>query len=604
MQLGLGLHLGSRSAGGSAHIATSLQPIEKGNTQLGVATSAAGTAAQYTVHTVKGGGTGMVLTFAAAEWSSPNKGELGLGNDLTVRAAIEYPLGSGTFTNVLFSGAVTGTVTNASYLDSDAFSHTWADGDEFGLWVHAAGAKVPIRNTASNNGVELYTDEGCITGAAVSTTPSNAIVDNGNRSTRLCACVGIFAQRPVTDTTIAVMGDSLQAGTNSGAPTNFATSDRLHGDMTRSFGQYYACVNIGIGADTMTAALYSVRTIWRLLQSRATCVVNAYGTNDFGIRGFAPAELLAHRQRFLPLFKNRKYIDATLTPRATSSSDNYVTEASQVTPSYSTDIDTFNTTIRAQSHFLERRTPVQGVTASKWIVDGTAFYATVDGTHMSLAGQNLIVAQAAAFKTAFDAAAVSTATQPSTDLSGSLTFSGGKLTAGTGTIAGTACVAFGATMEFFATVGASVITDAFDIRAGAAGRIRVNSSGQLVYCQSTSGTTFTGTTDISSTGERHISVVEKQDGTGANVYLDGVLEIAASFTPTGTNTISSTSIKATSGTGNAVREVGIWKGELRTGAFTPPSPGWISTPASEANLIAYWPLATNGTGQLGGYLPQ
>ena len=183
MQLGVWLGIGSRSAGGSAPVATSLQPIEKGKTQLGVATSAAGTAAQYTVHTVKGGGTAMVLTFAAINLNGPVKGEVGLGNAMTVRAAIEYPLGSGTFTNVLFGGSVTGTVADLGYLDSDAFSRTWADGDQFGLWVHATGANLPIRNTASNSGVELYTDEGCITGAAVSTTPTNAISDNGNRST-------------------------------------------------------------------------------------------------------------------------------------------------------------------------------------------------------------------------------------------------------------------------------------------------------------------------------------------------------------------------------------------------------------------------------------
>lgn len=596
--LGSGLSL-TAGVGGVSGPATSLQPIEKGNTGLGDVTIASGQAAQYTVHTVRGSGSGnLVVTLAAVTWNTL-RGEIPLGNDMPYRVQIESPLGSGTFSTV-----VTGTVTNGSYADVDTGFAAPADGVGFGLFVWVSGAALPTRGTGGANNVELYTDEGCIVGASVSTTPSNAIADSFTRRRRLCACVGIFAQRLASATSVAVVGDSQQAFVTSSAAANSATSDHVRGDLTRTISQDYACINLGIGGDQPSTALYTSRPIWRMLFRRATFVANAYGINEFNNRSLTGAQALAFRSAFLPLFNGKRYADSKITPRVTATTDSYATEANQTVASYSADIDTFNTAIGAQANFIDRRTPLQGVNAQKWIVDGSAFYSTVDGLHMSLAGVGLVMATRTAIKAQIDAVTTPAAyAQPSNalTLTATPTFSGGKFTKGTATLQGSVASALPATSEFFLTVTTATAgsNSNFNFAIGSAGNVYVNTSGILVY-RNAAGSTQAGTTAINDSVERHVECVT--NATGTKVYLNGVLEITLAWTPTNVQLDKSLGINILSTNVGGVRYVASFVGERHTAGFTPPAAGYLNA-AADATCVGAWPLTADGSGTIGGWMP-
>jgi hypothetical protein len=577
--------------GGGASVATSLQPMGIGNAGLGDTTNASGQAAQYTVHTARGASTGLVLTFAAVTYSGI-AGELPLGNDLTVHAAIEYPLASGTFTNVTFSSSTTGTVTNGSYLDSDPFTRTWADGDQFGLWVWASGALIPTRGTGGANNVELYTDEACQVGASVSTTPTNAPTDSLTRRRRLCACVGIFGQKVTTATTVAILGDSHQAYTSANMVANSATSDHVRGDMTRTISQDYACINLGLGGHQVSADNLAPNTIYTMLAKRATVIVDAFGINEFNNKALTGAQALAYRDRWLPRWNGKRYISATLMPQTTST-DSFITEANQTVKSYDTDLDTYNTPIRALPQFIERRVPVKGVAANKWKVDGaTTFLETVDGLHPSLAGVSDIMATRTTIKSAIDAATSAlAATQPSVTLSGG-TFSGGYLNTGTATLGGIVPLCFPTTFEF--RFVATAITS-FSVQAGPNAKITLNST--FLRLTDGRGTTTNGTTNVLDGVEHHVRVV--CTASSITVSLGGVVEITVSFVPTSAQSKNQLSLTASAGN-NKMRQLAIWNTALAT-TFTPPAAGSIV--GNEVGLVSYWPLATDGTGLMGPGLP-
>lgn len=584
-------------SGGAPIVATTLQPIEKGNTGLATSTVTTGQAAQYTAHTVRGSSSGnIIVTLAAVTWDTL-LGEIPLGNDVSYRVQIETTKGSGTF-----STAVTGTVTNGQYLDVDTGVPVPADGTDWGLFVWASAGVLPLRSSGSASNCELYTDEGCIIAASVSTTPTNAVADNFTRRRRLALVAGIFAQRAPADKTVAVVGDSIQAYQTSTLAANSATSDHVRGDLTRSLSQYYACINLGIGGDQPSTALFASRPIWRMLWGRANYIANAYGINEFNNRNMSAASALAYRSNFIRLFNGKKYVDGTLTPRVTATTDSYATEANQTAATYSAAIDTVNTAIRAQSNFIERRTPVQGANIDVWIVNGTANYSTLDGLHPSLTGLALIIANAATIKGNVDSSATAAFAQadPTLNLTATPTFSGGKFTRGTATGTGFSSGAIPASAEAFFTVTSAAVNGfgAFDWQLGAAGTVYVNSSGILVY-RSGAGTSQAGTTILTGTGEHHVEV--NTDKTGTKVYLDGVLEITLAWTPNAVQANYGTLIHIPNG-GGSIRQVASFVGLRHSANFTPPSPGYLN-PATDPTCCAYWPLATDGTGQVGGYLP-
>jgi hypothetical protein len=577
--------------------ATSLQPIERGNAGLATATVTSSQAAQYTVHTVRGSATGdLIVTLAAVTWDTL-LGELPIGNDISFRVQVETPKGSGTF-----STAVTGTVPNGQSLDVDTGVPVPADGSDFGLFVWASAAVLPTRGTGGAINTELYTDEGCIVSTTVSTTPTNAIADSFSRRRRLALVAGIFAQRATTDKTVAVVGDSIQAYETATLAANSATSDHVRGDLTRTISQSYATINLGIGGDQPSTALFASRPIWRMLWGRATYVANAYGINEFNNRNLSAAAALAYRANFVRLFNGKHYIDGTLTPRVTATTDAYATEANQTAATYSAATDTYNTAIRAQANFIERRTPIQGINPDVWPVNGTANYSTLDGLHPSLTGLGLIMETQTAIKAALDAAPVAAFVQadPTLTLAATPAFAGGKFTRGTAIGNGFVASAAPASSEAFFTVTSTAANGfgIFDWQLGSAGAVAVNSSGNLVF-KAGNGSNLAGTTVLTGTGERHVEV--DTSSTGTKVYLDGVLEITLAWTPNATQTNTNLAVHIPNG-GGAIRQIASFAALRHSANFTPPAPGYL-VPASDPTCVAYWPLATDGSGQVGGYLP-
>jgi len=575
--------------------ATTLKPMETGNTRItgGVIN---GTGNQYTIHHVRGAATDMQLVLTGYLFSV-GTGTAANSADYTARVAVEIPAGSGNWTSLTKSGNVAITVTAGTFVLTDPLSHTWADGDSFGLWVYATGTTVPLFSSGSGQAnTALYTDENC-SFTSVTTTPRSAITDDFTRRRRIAAVVGILGQKTADTTTCAIVGDSNHAVGTANLPANFTTSDHVVGPITRTVSQDYACINLGLGGNQASSFIYTSGGLaaYKQLANYADVIIDCLGTNESNNRGLTAALHLLYQQRWMPLWNGKRYIKATIPPRSTGT---FATEAGQ-TAADATNIATMNTSIRGglgvSAGVIELRNVVQGTDTNKWAANYS-----LDGLHYSNTGVTAIMATRAAMKAAIDAqTALLSATQPSIQpTNNSATFSGGQMV--TGSISGSGLLTFAGNsyIEFRCTIP---VGGNFFHALGLYGNFFT--SGAFIVHQNNngSGTQTTGTHDFRDGVERHYRVTRDNNGV-MRLYVDGVLEITG---PTTGNflTIVDTFQLYSSLTGRSVRQLAAFRG-LTVGNFTPPAPGYITDPANHPNLVAYWPLETDTTGYFGPVLPQ
>lgn len=311
--------------------------------------------------------------------------ETNVGNGANVTASIEYP--SGTFTQVTFSGSVTGSITNGGILTSDSIGVSIPAATKF--WVRtcftpSGGTNIPIA-TIPNNANILATEDGnnntgdlTMSGTFSTSTTPNTI--------RPAAIIGDVAAEDAKGFVLA--GDSICWG--AGDVTN-VDSKGGSGYLARSViskGAYTKICRGNQGVNDALSNTTKLQAFIAALGNSVTDVINQYGVNDLRVRGDL-AELQADTITYLGLYTGRKY-QATITPR-TSSTDSYVTTENQTqreAPWDLNDLNDFNDWVRAGSSgadfVIEAADSVMSARNSGlWRANNPGL--TTDGTHPTTA---------------------------------------------------------------------------------------------------------------------------------------------------------------------------------------------------------------------------
>jgi len=315
--------------------------------------------------------------------------EIGSGSAATVTASIEYPIG--TMTRVLFSGNVTGTVTDNSYLVSDSVSVTIPNGALFavrmywtsttGVFYVTNGSMAAIGNTGLEMGVSGITDKtmsGNVTGSS-NNFPPVAIIGTTTKPSWI------------------IVGDSITFG--QGDATLDSTGDQ--GIAARSIGPYYAYTNLSRSGDQADKFVASHTNAVALFQyaSHLGCF---YGSNDLYTLGATAAATLTDMQAIwgymTALGAEKKAYQTTITPRTTST-DSWATTGNQTHTSGTVEArrTSLNNTLRGIPTGLTDCFDVaDAIETSRdsgiWRVTGSANGYTADGVHPNTPGSLLVSA--------------------------------------------------------------------------------------------------------------------------------------------------------------------------------------------------------------------
>jgi hypothetical protein len=318
---------------------------------------------------------------------------------IQIACALEYPFNSGTRYSFLFSG-----IRNPSTTAAAAQGYLLSDWLELGLSIPANTAFGSFTFQAVPSGATPYASvftggSSYNEGVAYSATPqditvSGAVTNNFNfgLGPMLILTEGVLPS-------LAIWGDSI--------PTGFNDLAQGDGDGTRGWASRYA-QRLGIGYSKFTVPAESMvhanLTNWKrrlplFALANATHVLSTYGTNDInfglitslsGLQSAKAAELALYQQ-YRP---GIAVFGATLVPR-TSSSDAWVTTGNQTAQANFSPLgnglrEQFNDWLRTRpsglSGILELNTVAESaLNSGTWAVNGTANYATTDGTHPTYA---------------------------------------------------------------------------------------------------------------------------------------------------------------------------------------------------------------------------
>lgn len=319
--------------------------------------------------------------------------ERGPQADTTIHLSVEYP--AGVFTRVEWNGNEYGLIPDKGHLASDFIHLQIPDGADFWLWVWLSN---PIGGCFLFNKQCADTGDGLGDFYASGTTVTDSSDGTPFVSTSTTSIVlpsAIIAY--TTKASVLIVGDSRSVGGNiSPNDTPDMATDGLTGTVERAIGDDLPYINIGVRGDTAMA--FRATNKWRLdLAKYTTSVIYGYGINDISA-GRSSALLANDRNGFLKAVPAGKPVYLlTITP-LTTSSDNWATTENQSIPSAGKEIvrETENTARRAVPAGFSGCFDVAGVletaiTGGKgWVVDGTARYATGDGTHETKVGNVLV----------------------------------------------------------------------------------------------------------------------------------------------------------------------------------------------------------------------
>ena len=292
---------------------------------------------------------------------------------LTISASIEYP--AGTFTQIKFGGAVSGSAPAGTTLFSDFINLNIPNGAQF--WVRYfmstsatlcyAGAGVP----------NVTLGEACSQGGT-NQTMGGIVPNNANL---LLPFLGIFG--PTKKRSIVIIGDSRQAGFDD----NFLAANGAYGEMPTGLNQY-GWINLGISGAQGSQYLSSAGPLRAQIIGFCTDLVNAYGVNDIFIGGASNAALKATQTSIATLYPTKRSFLTTIDPE-TNSTDNWATLVNQTVHAQEAVRVAYNTDVRAGTvpgyigSFDCAAVSESSLNSGKWKVDGTANKYTLDGVHQS-----------------------------------------------------------------------------------------------------------------------------------------------------------------------------------------------------------------------------
>ena len=319
-----------------------------------------------TIHYARDNITSLAVIFS--NWYVPsNSAELGTGASTTVTASIEYPVG--TFTQVKFSGATSGTIPNLSNLQSDFATVTIPRGAAFYVRMWTSNS-VGIIFNASVQELDISNGEGFTFGV---TTPDltlgGALPGTSTANTVGPTAIIAYTNRP----SVFLAGDSRVACT---ADAFSDTSDDC-GSFGRGVGPFYAYINGGVSgarvATDITGSNYANRLALSKFSSTIICDL---GVNDLSASASA-ATIWANLQTFYGFFSGKPIIQSTIWPEVTST-DNFTSVANQTTTSTSVNTQriALNGIIRASPSplvgFIDDTTAIEtGLNSGLWNVTGS-----------------------------------------------------------------------------------------------------------------------------------------------------------------------------------------------------------------------------------------
>lgn len=135
----------------------------------------------------------------------------------------------------------------------------------------------------------------------------------------------------------------------------------------------------------------ALATGWTPYLKYARVMVDEMGTNNLN----AMLDFFTYWNIARSTYAYDKIVRSGLTP-VTTSSDSFVTEANQtISRAYPHALDTMMVELEKYGVVDKNHVPMaaRGVNTGKWIVNGGTFYATADGTHPSVAADNLMATE-------------------------------------------------------------------------------------------------------------------------------------------------------------------------------------------------------------------
>lgn len=458
--------------------------------------------------------------------------------------------------------------------------YTWTN------WINGAPTYGDTTINAANNTDEFY-DAYVGTGTQVPPFGSDS-------NLRRTAAGPVALIGPRGGKVIALLGDSRTQGAH-----DLADNSTDRGNLARSVGPLHAYLNLAIGGDDQASFLFSHSFRAALAKTYCTHVIDEYGVNMIFNRNFTATNTYAYKQRMQYLF-NKPYLSTSLEPN-TSSTDLWATTANQT--NLHPEIANYNTIIRALPNFVEISTPVSdGTTPTKWAVNGTANFVTIDGLHEN---QNGYIAVASAVSPTIDASITASInpgttqpalnmalTSPTYDTNGKF---GQALNGGWGQdLSGIYPGMIPQAVEFW--FKGTVITGGARLLGGLFGALQI-STGFLQMLDSGAATT-TGTTLITDGSWHHIAWV--LTSSAITTYIDGVQDATKSIASAAGGAITPGLSIMWNGSsamvGGEIDEVALWNFAKYTGTFTPPTSAYTGT---ETGLIAVYHLDGNNTGVIG-----
>lgn len=327
--------------------------------------------------------------------------ETGSGGDCTVSASIFW---NSTFQSFLFSGALTGTVTNGTYLVSDALSLAGGpipSGTPYltRIWEHCPSGMIYFAPIIGGNVVaDIAAGEGFQYSSGVLADLTTGGTLTPSDTVNIAGDIGIIDT--TTNPTFSIFGDSIAGGHNDSvdATDNFGT-------VARSIGPLYGYINYGV--ESRTQAQFIASHAQEVLLAQYTSgTINELGANDVG-GGLSAATMEAAAATIAALTPTKQNYKTTITP-TTTSSDSFVTSANQTVTANEALRTTWNTYIRSVNAasntvgYLDSSAVVEttsaGVRATvpnggRWkaplITSGGSVAITADGLHPNPAGSQL-----------------------------------------------------------------------------------------------------------------------------------------------------------------------------------------------------------------------
>jgi hypothetical protein len=328
-------------------------------------------------------------------------GESGSGGVLTIRASVEYPLGS-TPVPITFAGSQIGTIANGgsnpTYILSDpttlATKIPW-------------GAKFAVRTVVGYTATGLPWKTSYLSmigeGFMTSVNVNNEVYGNGTITQATDKMYGPSAIVQMTTRPSALLlGDSIcEIGV--GNATDQTTGD--YGCFARSVGPAMAYANVGIGGDSLVK--FQLGDLYRIhLGTYVTDILCNYGVNDMKSGGRTAVQVQNDMITVAALFPGKRFWPSTITP---VSSGTFTTVSGQTADANVAVIDEYNNRLRAglvtgMAGYIDLRRALQSLVdgtgaakqdSSLWQILNSATpqaNITNDGLHPNLLGDLMIAA--------------------------------------------------------------------------------------------------------------------------------------------------------------------------------------------------------------------